>query len=82
MYPSGKKNFFGKTSLLLTQPKGGASYLNKTNNYGYKKRIGSINTQRNNKISFLPSKNIASRIRREFLDVDFDKAYRNLKNLN
>ena len=82
MYPSGKKNFFGKTSLLLTQPKGGASYLNKTNNYGYKKSIGSINTQRNNKISFLPSKNIASRIRREFLDVDFDKAYRNLKNLN
>lgn len=88
MYPSerGKKNFFGKTSLLLTQPKGNnTSYLNKTNNYGYKKSYGSVysnNTQKNNKINFLPSKNIASRIRREFLDVDFDKAYRNLKNFN
>lgn len=86
---SKKKNFFGMTSHLLNQQnKNGFQFINYNSNRGnvktnlsiYQNSFMNKNYQQpRNNLSFFSNKNISKKIKKTLMDIDFDKAYRNLK---
>lgn len=84
-----KKNFFGMTSHLLNQQnKNEFQFSNYNSNRGnvksnlsiYQNSFVNKNYQQpRSNLSFFSNKNISKKIKKTLMDIDFDKAYRNLK---